>query len=67
MDFPQPPVDTGFGVHDKPQGLYGTKALDILAQWRTNMMRPQPPDPEFEKFLSEEGREIDEILENLGT
>ena len=38
----------------------------ILQRWRANMDMPAEPDAEFEAFLEEEGKEIDEILASLG-
>ena len=37
----------------------------LLERWRTNMVTSHEPDPAFEKFLEEEGKEIDELLAAL--
>jgi len=38
----------------------------LVQKWRENMARPVVPDSEFETFLQQESREIDQILASLG-
>jgi uncharacterized phage-associated protein len=37
----------------------------IVAKWRENMRQPEPPDKEFEAFLAQEAREIDQVVASL--
>ena len=42
-----------------------TRSQKILEEWRKNMEAPIEPDPDYEAFLEQERKEIDEILAYL--